>query len=1359
MQVLPRLNNIVIACMLLGNLALCQRPAAQNARIESLTIEDGLSQGMVYDMLQTRDGFLWFATKDGLNRYDGYNFRVYSKSVRDSFSLSENITTTLLEDSRGLLWIGTENNGVNVLNRRTGLFHQINLNPIWSDNQLQPEIQAILETSDGAIWVSQVGNGLFRIQLPAEWPSAMPARANLAPFVQVTAFNLPQQPGMDKNTPIFIRKVKELAKDQFLISTQNGIYRFDAQTRVAEFVPVDMPRPRPGLDAVNNASALGPEEIWVTGDQSAVRIFQGQTTRLFFPEVSLYAGLSTDHAGNHWLVVEKKVWRLRRGEIPRPDKPDFVLEQDVASVMQDQNGNIWFGTRGYGLRKFNPQVELFQAGAAGHSINGLWEDAAGTVYAQKISTIYRYDPVGRLLDPGTAFPDAPNRQMDLAFEPGGGYWLLCGIKGVNDRSELRYYPAGGGAPQSYPFQHRVYPQARLFFDPRGYLWVTGWSGQLTRFDIKNRGFKDFDFSHLFQKNQYGVKVIALEKDARGALWLGTQYGLVEAAAQGEELRFRLFAPDAADPFSLSAELVKCRLPDPAAPDRILWVGTKGGGLDRLDISSGRFTHLTTEEGLPNDVVYGVLPDKLGQLWCSTNRGVVRLQIQNVIWPDAGQPGRQVQQIPTIVYTAAEGLQSTEFNTQAHFKAPGGALLFGGVNGINRFFPEKIEAGSRAPSVVLVGLSINHDELVPGARNYPFDRPLEYLSRIDLAYDQNNISFEFAALDFSDPSKNQYRYQLQGIEHNWIDAGSKHFAHYSHLPPGEYVFRVIGSNGHNIWNERPVELRVVIHPPWWRSYPAYLCYTLFLLWVLWKIYRFQINRVQLRAQLKFEQLETERIRAVEEMKSNFFANITHEFRTPLTLIRGPVQQILNHPEDPAREEKLRMVERNSSHLLDLVNHLLDLAKLESKSMTLDERLGDLANGVEALALNFKHLAEQKGILLECQADANIPAFLYDPTKVDTILNNLLSNALKFTPGGGKVRISVVPADNNGVRVEVSDTGIGIAPEAQKHIFDRFYQAPGNPPQAAGSGIGLALCQELSILMGGTLSVKSTPDKGSTFTLWLPVRRGGEKQAVVAAPLAAADSELPQALVIEDNADLREFIRHSIGRQWQVTEARNGDEGIALALDRIPDLVITDLMMPGKDGYTVVRTLKHNELTAHIPVILLTAKSATEARIEGLRAGADDYLTKPFNAEELLIRMENLVAIRQQLIRRFGQSAVDIPAADTEALAGPDREFMQRFSDVLEQHLENETLGVEEFAGKMYVSRVQLHRKMKALTGKPASDFIRDYRLERAMQMLQQRQGSVGEIATRVGFVNEKYFSTVFKEKFGVSPSQVDDVRRN
>lgn len=1366
----------IVYCLLLPVfLVLATKLGAQGTSFEKISIEHGLSQGMIFDILQTRDGFLWVATKDGLNRYDGYNFKVFANNPFDSCSIAGNTVTVLFEDSRKLLWVGLEGKGVDVYDPGTGRFHHFPLRFESATGSPFLRVQTITEGKDGAIWVLQGKNDLIRITIPSERKTG----TDWVKQVETTKILLEQ---WEKDKDGLINFSVE-ADGSLTLFTCFGQYRVEAGAKVAK--PVTGIRWPSVMRQAIPRKAGGGEGWWLLDQNYRLFWFDHkglvavQTQHL---EAQQQAYLETDSRGKSWLTLDTRIWQLGQGpQTIDLQKPDWLLDRDATCIQADPNGNIWVGTSGYGLRKINPDIQLFNKGAAGQSIWRLWRSPKGRYFCRKgLIKMFPYDPDTGLLSENPAFPELGDKGIrDICFEPSGAFWLLAShAEAYRQGGFLCRFDSSENLAQTYTFDFNGFDYAKLMLDREGCVWVVGARCQLVRFDPRNARFDYFDYSKIFGENAETVQPLDIVQDGNGTIWLGTQTGLVKCTFKGQNLHFEHIQTDPRNPNGLNHDAISCLLADPARPEAILWLGTKGGGINCMDLRSGQFQHLTIADGFPDQVVYGILPGNENpaagpvSLWCSTNRGLVKVTPR----------GTPPFSFDLVRYSVAQGLQDEEFNTQSYFKAGNGELMFGGVNGLNRFFPENLFTDTIAPPVYIVGLEINHQRADVHYAKFSVPVPLEHLENLELSHFQNNVSFEFAALDFTDPSKNRYRYRLVGLDADWVETGSNRFAHFSHLAPGRYTLRVQANNGESAWKEaRPLTL--IVHPPWYRSGLAYLCYLLLFAWAAWRAYRFQIQRVREREQLAFEHREMERMKALEQMKTNFFNNVTHEFRTPLTLIAEPVRQLLRNPRDPELTAKLRLVDRNSQHLLQLVNQLLDMAKLESGQMSLDLRRGDLGQTVRDVFETFLPLAEKRGVKLTFRQDSkDSQNFEFDPGKVELVLNNLISNALKFTPEGGRVEIILENGPlktQNSKLITVKDSGIGIAPENLNKVFERFYQVDGSHTRAGGgTGIGLALSKELAELMGGSISVESDLGKGSTFMFWLsaPVpHSAGEKtpglipvDSPTNAPALSFGGGQGEArpggivLVIEDNPDLRFFIKTSIeSAGWQVVEASDGEGGVKKAVELLPDLVISDLMMPRKDGFEVVDELKNHEMTAHIPIILLTARSGIESRLAGFRRGADDYLTKPFSTEELLARMGNLVETRRRLQVLFAQTR-RLPVDDSKEilpdfLSEHDREFLQKVNRQLEQNLQNEQFGVDDLASRLFISRSQLHRKLKALTDRAATDLIRDYRLDRAYVMLQNREGRVAEIAQRTGFVNEKHFSTVFRERFGFPPSRLSGKR--
>ena len=1368
-----------IAFWLVWNLSnLC----GQKLAYQSLTIDDGLSQGMIFDILQTKDGFLWIATKDGLNRYDGYNFKIWSNDSENPWSLASNSITALFEDSRGWLWVGTENHSIQLFDRKTDRFYYFDIPIIYNKgNQIAYDVRQIAEDPDGNIWVVTRGGGVFRLQIPATWTLALPETFDLSKIVKLSPVSFPIP---DKVLPGLIEEFRTIlmATDgNAWIGTSLNLYRLDPRSlSVTKFErPAGVPVESWQLKETSSG------EIWGTNNTGIFRIFNGVFK--FYPMYkktippSTYPALSINKNDEVWCLFEDRLWKIPKNGIFDVNNPDHIMDRHGNVLFEDNLENIWMGTLGYGLRKIALRQSFFHSNLEGVSVWSLWKNSKGKIYCKLFNSITEFDERTGKLSGKSAFPDAPPQQNSIVFSANGDQWLLCGQReGDVNFSELRHYDPEGTLIKSYQLDIGRYPYATLMKSRDGCIWATGSYGKLLRLNPATGEQQIFDFGIHFGDQVETVMSFAIQEDGKGQFWIGTQSGLVRGILKNDKMTFKLFRPDVNSFSSINHNHILSLLPDPKQPEKKLWIGTKGAGINCLDLDTEKFSYITTDQGLPNDVVYGLLSDEDGNLWCSTNRGIAKIDISN--------PGHY-QITP---FTAGDGLQSNEFNTQAYFKASDGELLFGGVNGINRFYPKDLQFNSRPPQVYIIGIKVNYLPLKMGKDEDHENVPIVYRRHLELEHSRNNLSFEFAAMDFTEPNKNQYRYQLLPIEKNWIRASNDRFAHYTHLAPGTYTFRVQGSNSLGIWNETPVEMTIVIFPPWWLSVPAYIIYALIAGFLIWQFWRFQLNRIKLKEQLAFELREAERLKELEQLKTNFFNNVTHEFRTPLSLILEPARQILSKTEDPEIKKNAIHVENNSLRLLNMINQLLDLAKLESKSIDLELRLGNLTELIDNTIQLFTPLAEKMQVNLNLQLKGDIPFFFFDAGKTELIINNLISNALKFTPQGGKVDVIIeAPVSksnksnldsNSFITIRVKDTGIGIAVEEIDKIFQRFYQVPGSSPEASankvtinpGTGIGLALSKEFAELMGGGIGAESIPGIGTCFSFWMPLREIGlstsrsslEENENLAIPVnlntrqiitQSENDELPLALVIEDNPELRQFISQSIHKYWKVEEAPDGEKGIERAIELIPDIIISDLMMPLKDGYEVCNTLKEHQLTSHIPVILLTARANIDSKLAGLRTGADDYLTKPFHTEELLLRMSNLLEMRRKLQARFSNADVGISESNTievSEFSVYDNEFLRRFIQILEDNMEDEKFGVEEFAQKMFISRSQLHRKLKALTDQNVTDFIKDFRLDKAMQMLKSQEIQVNEVSSKIGYSNVKYFSTIFKAKYGISPSQVN-----
>lgn len=1326
-----------------------------------LSLNDGLSQGMIFDIRQSRDGFMWIATKDGLNRYDGYRFTVYTNDPFDPFSIASNEVWKIFEDSRGWLWLACPG-GLDVLTPSSERFFHI-LPDLEGYNG---DSVTFTETPDGTIWMTVTGK-CWKIVVPPKCLEQAVATGNASPDLPVVL--------IERQGTLF-SSIFFTGDERLLVGSTQGVFEVDPTTGTL------------------HEKALSGISVGIVGEDDQGRIWLVELAPnleglfhhakydmwlwepAFEPPQPIaclpYGRFRFDHQGNLW------AWKTTDNIFRRwtPDKflsgaaPDqtWVNDQSFSqnasyfptTIAFDRSGNSWVGTNGFGAVKINFQYPGFNSYLPLTSQRMITEGPDGSFYLQEdhFQQYSSYD-FQHGHPSAWAIPKSISEKITvIGFDGQGNCWankdadVLYRI-GTSLQSGKPYlWQARGLLASRSGMLLGVREEGLQVFDPN-----TTYS-RLVPFDRQQSWPTDFRYSHF------------LYEDPTGTVWIFAFKGLIEARPAGDGYDYQYYENNTADRTSLSNNTILSVAADPLEPARYLWVGTKGGGLNRLDRETGNFRHYKTEQGLPDNVIYGILPDDRGHLWLSTNRGLCRFHTREETVRN---------------FTVADGLQSNEFNQSSYLRTHDGHLIFGGVNGLTVFHPDSLRFNERRPAMAITQVWVNNQSasfrINDGLQELPLllSRNEEQALELHLTHRQNLISLEFAALEFSNSARNQYRYQLirqktlgKTETEAWVDLGYDNRVQFANLRPGRYTFQVLGSNNDGAWSEQPAVLAFTIAPPWWATWWALLLYFLLTGASLYLLYRYQLRQ---RLQLQ----EAERLKELDQFKNRFFTNITHEFRTPLTVILGVTNQLrkkdsaLTQGESP---HKLDLIRRNGENLLRLINQLLDLAKLESDELRINYVLGDVLPYLRYIAESLHSLANVRNVMLQVRSDHAPIMMDYDPERLQQIVYNLLSNAIKFTPTGGQVMLEAKAAtDEQRARhliLRVSDTGVGIPASDLSRIFDRFQQADHlAKAHTGGTGIGLALTRELVHAMGGEISVESKLGEGTIFQVVLPIHRRapmaalGETdpineakeylQELAASPANAKDGR-PQLLIMEDNPDVVEYLSSCLHDTYELTFAYNGRIGIETALEQVPDLIISDVMMPEKDGFEVCDTLKNDERSSHIPIVLLTARAGVEDRIAGLRRGADAYLAKPFHEEELRVTLENLFDLRRRLQQKYQDTVFEITTAPTTtaSAADPESEFLVRARSAVIEHLSDASFTVGDLCQELAMSQPQLHRKLTALTGKNATLFIRSLRLAKAREMLQAGGKNVSEVAYEVGFSDPKYFSRVFTEEFGLPPSKIN-----
>ncbi|MDR6783229.1 ligand-binding sensor domain-containing protein/signal transduction histidine kinase/AraC-like DNA-binding protein [Pedobacter africanus] len=1345
---------------------IAQASFGQDPSFKRLTINDGLSQNTAFCILQDKTGFIWIGTEDGLNKYDGYDFTIYKHENNDKKSLSNSQINALCEDRAENLWIGTSK-GLNLLDRDTESFNTLSNDFITS----------LLYDSRGNLWMGTFDglkrydyqnkkiisykpagnnfNGGNKVQTIFEDKNSMlwiSIGNDLKCFDPVVKRFLSLPEGIKNNITLRKSNVRTIKQDfygNYWFGTESsGLYKFNPQnsTLINYRHNVNDSNSLP----VNVVRVLFPaarDELWI-GTRDGLSIMNLQTERF------------VNYRYN-------------------PYDPKTLSHNSIRDIVKDRAGNIWIGTYAGGLNILSSGSNNFsyigeQAGRkpglshrvvssilkAGKGAFWIGTEGGGLNYVDRKRGIYNSYVINS---------KQQNIVKSLAKDENHGLW-------IGNYDGLGYLNTSSGQFTNYeiaendakPENKQVYA---LAVDGDG-LWL-GTDGRGLKYRDKNGRITTYTNNPENKQSVSGNIIITLLKAPDGNLWIGTETGL--SLFDKRKNTFKQFVNRPEDPYSLSHNTVLALFSD---HKKRLWIGTEGGGLNLYD--KGKFYAITNKSGLANSVIHGIREDRAGNLWLSTNKGLSRIRFNNLALPI------KPEMVEVMNYTVADGLQSNQFASGAAETGDDGELLFGGINGVTTFFPEKIVRNSFKPKVVITDFLIKNNPVPINTKHSPLKKTIGETDQLTLTHDQAFITFKFAALNFVNPEKNQYAYKLDGFyDDDWHFVGNQRTATYTNLDAGKYTFMIKAANNDGIWNNEIRKLQITVLPPWWETWWAYLIYATVIGLLLYAFYYYSVKTAKLKNDLAFEHQSHEKDQELAQRKLSFFTNISHEIKTPLTLILAPIDKLLGLNEGNNKiQNQLMLMQRNGERLLRLINQLLDFRKFESGSMQLQSAEGNVVRFMKEILIAFEPYASHRRIRLKLIAEQQSIRAWFDRDKLEKVMYNLLSNSLKFTAEGGQVLVRV-RTDEGKLLIQVEDDGIGISPQHIHKIFEQFNHFDDDNANTNGTGIGLAFSKGLIELHHGSITVQSTmagpQQKGMTlFSILLPLGNAhlspeemisnyknseniaGYKEAEVPAAsrqaierrkqhvLNAIDKERLILLIVEDNPDVRQFIAGHFETEFEIHQAENGNKGLELATELIPDIIISDVMMPGMDGIALCSNIKSDTRTSHIPIILLTARTPLIYKIEGYETGADDYITKPFNLNMLEARVWNLLDSRLKLRERYRKEISLQPK--NVAITSPDEKFLEKAMAYIEQNISEPSLSVEELGKEVGMSRVTLYRKIKALTDQTAIEFIRSIRLKRAAQLLEQNKLNVNEVAYMVGFQDIDYFRRCFKEQFGYTPKE-------
>jgi signal transduction histidine kinase/ligand-binding sensor domain-containing protein/DNA-binding NarL/FixJ family response regulator len=1310
-----------------------------NTPYQAFTVNEGMPQNFLLGLAQDSAGFIWAGTKDGLARYDGYNFKIYRHGNDSLHTPAFNNIFNLYTDHRGRLWIQYENRAIDCYDPSTGIFNHVSAQPAWDSIRSYIINYELLVDRRDNLWLI-TEKGVYRYIIHSR---------------QLFRFN--QLPGI---VPLAIM---EDHSGKIWMANQKGFNVYDYSKDRVRHIPYQLST-RQTYSGRNHKLGIGETEsgkIVVTSLDSTLLVYDpvNNSFKNVVPKIKkkqVYdsgtgnTNFITDSNGDRWFTCNGRIFRMdkRTDEISEISDPTEPKYPNVTALMVDRSGNLWFGKNAFGLFKINLNAPQF---ISKKSVYGNFET---DILVNELGANIHDLPAGfdnHTL--GYIYRNAIDTSSRVI-------WIQNYLLGFN-KPKLVVYDIASKKIKTENISLSPHGEVGINYDYRGSAWSIGINNWRPYKINYRKGAIDKELidipasipDSLFKAGKVAINPVVDDE----MMWVMTSnasidfgdWTLVSIHLRTKQIRCYPVIPDNAEPSSSLLMMVK----DPSNP-KYLWIGTTGNGLIRFDKTTGQSHAFTTEDGLSNNTIYAIVPDDRRNLWLSSNRGLTRFNLVSFAVRN---------------FDVTDGLISNEFNRWHCFKLPDGRIAFGGVTGYTIFNPAGIWDDEFQPRVLLTNLLINNKAL-PGNSSVT-SSSLDALSELVLPYDQNFLTFEFASDEYNATQKISYRYRLANFDNEWVYTGNERLANYTKLPPGKYTLEINAANISGVWSNKIKSLQIIIIPPWWQTWWAYSIYILIALGLLFSFLHYHLRRVRLKQEMILQQKQTEQLKAVDEMKSRFFSNITHEFRTPLSLIISPVEKLQTEITDERVSNTLFSVQRNANRLLQLINQLLDLSKLEAGNMQLNFSRGRLDDFIKEMVSMFLSLAAHKQIDLSCDCELS-QDYLFEADKLKTILFNLLSNAVKFTTPGGKITVCAREEENKKIRLSVTDTGIGIPPDKLPFIFNRFFQVDDSRIRSyEGTGIGLALVKELVELMNGTVAAESHKGTGTTITLVFPIEKPGdsnaplwqkeiEKESILLPPQKSIQANshqkeksapgLPLLLLVEDNEELLAFLCESFEQHkagFRVLTANNGQTALRLAKEELPDLVISDVMMPGMDGYTLCRNLKTDKITSHIAVILLTAKISYESRLSGLQLGADDYINKPFHFDELETRIRNLLDHQEKQRTNYRAQLQQKNASfQTNEVENP---FLKNIYAIIEDMIDDPQLGASRLAEKNAMSLRTLNRKLNTLIGLTAGDMIRQYRLQKSLTLLKAGR-NVSEAAYMVGFETPAYFSQCFKEQYGVSP---------
>lgn len=1335
-------KNLLLFVLLLSSWMV----VAQSYQFKHLEVSDGLSNNSVNTICKDRDGFMWFGTTTGLNRYDGYTFKIYQHAENDPGSLPDNYITDIVEMPDGRFWVNT-GRGYVLFDKEQDCFIT-DVTGFMKNLESGGVPEQVFVDREGNTCLSVAGEGCYRYK-----------EGGKRLFFSYVEHSLPEHG---------VTQIAECSDGLLLIYNTGLLVCLDRATLAIKWQSDEIKKYIPAgktiefslfVDRDNCIWAYSLMGIWAY--DCGTKSWRTDLTAIWSsrPDVIIHA-VAQDIEGRIWVgkdydgidVLEKETGKVT-SLVAHDDNGRSLPHNTIYDLYADRDGIMWVGTYKKGVSYYSESIFKFNMyewgditcieqadenrlwlGTNDHGIL-LWNRSTG-----KAEPFWR-DAEGQLPNPVVSMLKSKDGKLWVGTFNGGLYCM--------NGSQIRSYKEGVGNALA---SNNVWA---LVEDDKGRIWIASLGGGLQCLEPVSGTFETYTSSNS----------ALLENNVTSLCWVDNNTLFFGTANQGVgmmDMRTREIKKiqGQSGNVKLSNDAVNHVYKDSRG---LVWIATREG-LNVYDTRRHVFLDLSPVAEAKGNFIAAITEDQERNMWVSTSRKVIRVTVAS--------DGKGSYLFDSRAYNSEDGLQNCDFNQRSIKTLHNGIIAIGGLYGVNVFAPDHIRYNKMLPNVMFTGLSL-FDEAVKVGQSYGgrvlIEKELNDVENVEFDYKQNIFSISFASDNYNLPEKTQYMYKLEGFNNDWLTLPlGVHNVTFTNLAPGKYVLRVKAINSDGYVGIKEATLGIVVNPPFWMSWWAYLLYAVGLVIVLF-LARYRMLKRE-REKFHLQQIENEvaKNEEINNMKFRFFTNVSHELRTPLTLIISPLEGMLKETTDELQSTRLQLMYRNAQRLLHLVNQLLDFRKGEMSTHQLSLSEGDIISYVHSVCNSFLLMADKKHIQFSFFSGIDTFSMAFDADKVGKIVMNLLSNAFKFTPEGGRVTVMIehVAGTPDILEIKIADTGIGISDVDKEHIFERFYQAGHKGvEETTGNGIGLSLVRDFVTLHEGEVKVFDNIGMGSVFVIQFPVKHvetqvqlpeetgmpAGDEEDKEMKEEAREETErknFPLLLIVDDNEDFRIFMRYSLELQYRVKLAVNGKEAWEMMQEELPDLVISDVMMPQMDGNELCRLIKQDKRTAHIPVILLTARQNTEAKLEGLQTGADDYVTKPFNMTILVLRIRKLIELSRY--HRVTQGMID-PAPSEIVITSLDEKLIEKAIKYVEDNMSRTELSVEELSRELGMSRVHLYKKLLQITGKTPIEFIRVIRLKRAAQLLRESQLHVSEVAFEVGFNNPKYFSRYFKDEFGVLPS--------